>query len=176
MLANIMKRDADNSYEASEKLKGGPLAMAKDYEWDEFVIHSNQMVDPRVPLRQSQNITYMGKDHPAAIEVKSGMLERKSKYLKNYTPGWSVPQSPAQIMHANVIPGMFCRQLISMSSSPQTRLLPSLPSCLCTYQSKSWAHIRNLVPTLTNSCSRDDRLEVCIVATAGSSVLRLMTQ
>lgn len=90
VLANIMKRDADNSYEASEKLKGGPLAMTKDHEWDEFVVHNSQMVDPRVPLRQSQNITYMGKDHPAAIEVKSGMLERKSKYLKNYTPGWLV--------------------------------------------------------------------------------------
>lgn len=85
-----MKRDADNSYEASEKLKGGPLAIAKDHEWDQLVGNSNQMVDPRVPLRQANNITYTGKDHPAAIEVKSGMLERKSKYLKNYTPGWSV--------------------------------------------------------------------------------------
>jgi hypothetical protein len=46
------------------------------------------MVGPDVPLRSVAKITYPGKDHPAAIEVKSGMLERKSKYLKNYTPGW----------------------------------------------------------------------------------------
>jgi hypothetical protein len=46
------------------------------------------MVSPDVPLRSAERITYPGKDHPAAIEVKSGMLERKSKYLKNYTPGW----------------------------------------------------------------------------------------
>lgn len=85
-----MKRDADNAYEAHEKLKEGPLAMSKDHEWDEFVTHSSQMVDPRVPLREAKSITYDGKNHPAAIEVKSGMLERKSKYLKNYTPGWLV--------------------------------------------------------------------------------------
>lgn len=88
VLTNSLKRDADNTYEASEKMRGGPLAMAKDFEWDEFVVHSNQMIDPRVPLRNAAEITYTGKDHPAAIEVKSGMLERKSKYLKNYTPGW----------------------------------------------------------------------------------------
>jgi hypothetical protein len=46
------------------------------------------MVGPDIPLRSAAKITYPGKDHPAAIEVKSGMLERKSKYLKNYTPGW----------------------------------------------------------------------------------------
>ena len=62
--------------------------MAKDHEWDSFVRHSDQMVDPRAPVRSVENVTYPGKDHPSAIEVRSGMLERKSKYLKNYTPGW----------------------------------------------------------------------------------------
>lgn len=85
-----MKREADHSYEAAEKLKEGPIAMAKDSEWDTFVTNNTHMVDPRIPVRQLEQITYTGKDHPAAIEVKSGMLERKSKYLKNYTPGWSV--------------------------------------------------------------------------------------
>lgn len=88
VLAGIMKRDGDSNYDTAEKLREGPLAMAKDHEWDAFVTDNPNMVDPRQPLRQVQNITYQGKDHPAAIEVKSGMLERKSKYLKNYTPGW----------------------------------------------------------------------------------------
>ena len=83
-----MKREADHSYEASEKLREGPVAMAKDHEWDHFVTNNKQMIDPRMPVRQYQQITYEGKDHPAAVEMKSGMLERKSKYLKNYTPGW----------------------------------------------------------------------------------------
>ena len=88
--AGILKREADDAFETAEKLREGPLSMAKDHEWDQFVSHSEQMVDPRVPVRSVGQITYPGKDHPAALEVKSGMLERKSKYLKNYTPGWLV--------------------------------------------------------------------------------------
>ncbi|KAK5416763.1 phosphatidylinositol 4,5-bisphosphate-binding protein [Exophiala xenobiotica] len=90
VLAGILRREADDAYDAAEKLKEGPLAMSKDHEWDEFTTNNNQMIDPRRPVRQVANIVYPGKDHPAAIEVRSGMLERKSKYLKNYTPGWYI--------------------------------------------------------------------------------------
>lgn len=88
VLAGILRREADENYDAADKLKEGPLQMPKDHEWDEFTSNNSQMVDPRKPVRQVANIVYPGKDHPAAIEVRSGMLERKSKYLKNYTPGW----------------------------------------------------------------------------------------
>ena len=90
VLAGIFRREADDSYDFAEKLKEGPLAMSKDFEWDNFVTNNQQMIDPRNPVRQVSHVTYPGKDHPAAIEVRSGMLERKSKYLKNYTPGWYV--------------------------------------------------------------------------------------
>ncbi|EXJ77989.1 hypothetical protein A1O3_09148 [Capronia epimyces CBS 606.96] len=90
VVAGILRREADASYDTAEKLKEGPLAMAKDHEWDQFTTSSSQMVDPRNPIRQVSHIVYPGKEHPAAIEVRSGMLERKSKYLKNYTPGWYV--------------------------------------------------------------------------------------
>merc|ERR1711939_1136735 len=90
VLAGILRREADDAYDAAEKLKEGPLAMPKDHEWDEFTTNNNQMIDPRRPVRQVANIVYPGKDHPAAIEVRSGMLERKSKYLKNYPPGWYI--------------------------------------------------------------------------------------
>ena len=86
--AGILKREAEESFETAERLREGPLAMAKDHEWDSFIKNSNQMVDPKLPVRSVDHITYPGKDHPAGIEVRSGMLERKSKYLKNYTPGW----------------------------------------------------------------------------------------
>jgi len=88
VLAGVLRREADDNYDTAERLKEGPLALAKDLEWEDFVTSNDQMVDPRRPLRQVSHITYPGKDHPAAIEVRSGMLERKSKYLKNYTPGW----------------------------------------------------------------------------------------
>jgi hypothetical protein len=86
--AGILKREADASYEAVERLRSGPIALPKDHEWDAFVEHNDNMVDPRIPIRHVENIHYPGKDHPAAAEVRAGMLERKSKYLKSYTPGW----------------------------------------------------------------------------------------
>ena len=88
--ANILKREADEAYDTAEKLHAGPISMPQDHEWNSFIANADDMVDPHIPLRNVENITYPGKDHPAAAEVRSGMLERKSKYLKSYTPGWYV--------------------------------------------------------------------------------------
>lgn len=86
--ASILKREADEAYDTVEKLRAGPISMPKDIEWNAFLANTDELVDPDVPLRNIENITYPGKDHPATVEVRSGMLERKSKYLKSYTPGW----------------------------------------------------------------------------------------
>lgn len=86
--AGILKREGDEAYEAVERLRGGPLALPKDAEWNAFVNNNDNFVDPKIPIRKVENISYPGKDDPAACEVKAGMLERKSKYLKSYTPGW----------------------------------------------------------------------------------------
>ncbi|KAF7586452.1 hypothetical protein BBP40_008885 [Aspergillus hancockii] len=88
--ANILSREADEAYDTAEKLRAGPISMPHDHEWNSFVAETDDLVDPRVPLRDVENISYPGRDHPAAVEVRSGMLERKSKYLKSYTPGWYV--------------------------------------------------------------------------------------
>ena len=86
--AGILKREADEAYETVEALKEGPLAMAKDHEWDAFVDKNEHFVDPKIPVRNPDHIFYPGKDAPAAAEIRAGMLERKTKYLKSYTPGW----------------------------------------------------------------------------------------
>ena len=86
--ANILKREANEANDAADKLYAGPVSMPQDHEWNSFIASTDDMVDPRLPLRNVENISYPGKDHPAAAEVRSGMLERKSKYLKSYTPGW----------------------------------------------------------------------------------------
>lgn len=86
--AGIIKREADEAYETVERLRSGPLAIPKDYEWNAFVDSNEHFVDPRLPVRKVEHIKYPGKDDPAASEVKAGLLERKSKYLKSYTPGW----------------------------------------------------------------------------------------
>lgn len=86
--ASILKREADEAYDTAEKLRMGPISLPRDHEWNAFLANTDELVDPRVPLRNVESITYPGRNHPAAAEIRSGMLERKSKYLKSYTPGW----------------------------------------------------------------------------------------
>lgn len=89
-LANILKRDADEIYTTIDKLRNGPVGMPRDLEWNTFVMKDPHFVNPNIPLRRLEDIEYPGKHHPATTEVRAGMLERKSKYLKSYTPGWYV--------------------------------------------------------------------------------------
>ncbi|KAJ4341650.1 phosphatidylinositol 4,5-bisphosphate-binding protein [Didymella glomerata] len=95
-LASILKREADEMYATVEKLRSGPIAMPRDQEWGRFVRSDPHFVNPDLPLRRLEEIEYPGKHHPATTEVRAGMLERKSKYLKSYTPGWYV-LSPTHI-------------------------------------------------------------------------------
>ncbi|KAF4556325.1 Hypothetical protein D9617_1g082010 [Elsinoe fawcettii] len=88
--AGILKREADDAYNTVDLLRTGPVAMQKDLEWNHFVNSDPHLVNPELPLRKVQDIEYPGKDHPAAAEIRAGMLERKSKYLKSYTAGWYV--------------------------------------------------------------------------------------
>lgn len=89
-LAGILKREADISYGAVEELRAGPISMPKDTEWSSFVVRDDRFVDPDMPLRSAQFIHYPGRDHYACQEIRAGLLERKSKYLKSYTAGWYV--------------------------------------------------------------------------------------
>ncbi len=86
--AQVLKREADETFDAVDKLRSGPISLPKDHEWSSFVTDDEHFVDPRVPLRRVADISYPGRTHPMAAEVRAGMLERKSKYLKSYTPGW----------------------------------------------------------------------------------------
>ena len=89
-LASILKREGDDAHNTVELLRSGPIAMPKEAEWSQFVQHDPHFVYPNVPLRRVENIDFPGKHHLAAQEVRAGMLERKSKYLKSYTPGWYI--------------------------------------------------------------------------------------
>lgn len=62
--------------------------MPKDHEWINFVQKDDQFVDPNIPIRSPQYIHYPGKNHYACQEIRAGLLERKTKYLKSYTAGW----------------------------------------------------------------------------------------
>jgi hypothetical protein len=86
--AGILKREADGAYAAIDDLRIGPIAMPKDHEWSFFVQKDDQFVDPDIPIRSAEHIHYPGRDHVASQEIRAGLLERKSKYLKSYTAGW----------------------------------------------------------------------------------------
>lgn len=81
---------AEAAWTAIEELRVGPIAMPKDHEWASFVKKDDQFVDPNIPIRSSQFIHYPGKDHYACQEIRAGLLERKTKYLKSYSAGWQV--------------------------------------------------------------------------------------
>ncbi len=78
-LAGILKRDADEIYNTVEQLRSGPISMPRDREWSRFVSEDPHFVNPEIPLRRLEDIEYPGKHHPATLEVRAGMLERKSK-------------------------------------------------------------------------------------------------
>lgn len=86
--AGVLKSEADQIYNAVENLRTGPIAIPKDLEWNHFIEKDENFVDPKTPIRRAEAIHYPGRDHELAQEVRAGLLERKSKYLKSYTPGW----------------------------------------------------------------------------------------
>ncbi|KAI3339350.1 hypothetical protein F4824DRAFT_508747 [Ustulina deusta] len=88
--AGILKREADAGYNTVDDLRSGPIAMPKDREWVSFIQRDSQFVDPEIPIRTAEHIHYPGQDHFACQEIRAGLLERKSKYLKSYTAGWYV--------------------------------------------------------------------------------------
>lgn len=88
--AGILKRESDVAYSAIDDLRIGPISMPKDTEWNSFIRKDEQFVDPDVPMRSAEFIHYPGRDHHACQEIRAGLLERKSKYLKSYSAGWYV--------------------------------------------------------------------------------------
>ncbi|KAM0285493.1 hypothetical protein ACHAQH_001443 [Verticillium albo-atrum] len=88
--AGILKRESDAAYTAIDELRIGPVAMPKDREWTHFVQKDDHFVDPEIPVRSADQIHYPGQDHLHCQEIRAGLLERKSKYLKSYTAGWYV--------------------------------------------------------------------------------------
>ncbi|KAH7349578.1 hypothetical protein B0T11DRAFT_201461, partial [Plectosphaerella cucumerina] len=91
--AGILKRESDAAYTAIDELRIGPISMPKDREWTHFVQKDDHFVDPDIPVRSAEQIHYPGQDHLSAQEIRAGLLERKSKYLKSYTAGWYVLSS-----------------------------------------------------------------------------------
>ncbi|KAK6543187.1 hypothetical protein TWF694_007096 [Orbilia ellipsospora] len=87
---NILRMEGADLTDTAERLQTRTINLPADYEWSCFVERDPDFVDPRIPVRSFDTVEYPGWNHSAAVEVRAGLLERKSKYLKSYTPGWYV--------------------------------------------------------------------------------------
>ncbi|RVD84508.1 uncharacterized protein DFL_006257 [Arthrobotrys flagrans] len=86
----IIRMEGADLTDTAERLQTRTINLPPDHEWSCFVERDPDFVDPRIPVRNFDGVEYPGWNHPAAVEVRAGLLERKSKYLKSYTPGWYV--------------------------------------------------------------------------------------
>ncbi|KAK6345104.1 hypothetical protein TWF718_007035 [Orbilia javanica] len=86
----IIRMEGADLTDTAERLQTRTINLPPDHEWSCFVERDPDFVDPRIPVRSFDTVEYPGWNHPAAVEVRAGLLERKSKYLKSYTPGWYV--------------------------------------------------------------------------------------
>ncbi|KAF3168448.1 hypothetical protein TWF225_011768 [Orbilia oligospora] len=86
----IIRMEGADLTDTAERLQTRTINLPPDHEWSCFVERDPDFVDPRIPVRVFDSVEYPGWNHPAAVEVRAGLLERKSKYLKSYTPGWYV--------------------------------------------------------------------------------------
>ncbi|KAK6527889.1 hypothetical protein TWF281_009155 [Arthrobotrys megalospora] len=86
----IIRMEGADLTDTAERLQTRTINLPPDHEWSCFVERDPDFVDPRIPVRNFDSVEYPGWNHPAAVEVRAGLLERKSKYLKSYTPGWYV--------------------------------------------------------------------------------------
>ncbi|KAI5806250.1 hypothetical protein EDC01DRAFT_639283 [Geopyxis carbonaria] len=84
----ILAREGQELLDMADRLTTTTMRLPQDYEWNAFLERDSNLVDPSVQLRSFEHIEYPGYQHPAVTEVRSGQLERKSKYLKSFTGGW----------------------------------------------------------------------------------------
>lgn len=73
--------------------------MPPDFEWNGFLKrYNNILIDPHSPKRSVEAITFSNQDHRSTQPLIAGSLERKSKMLKRYDPGFFVV-TPAKFLH-----------------------------------------------------------------------------
>lgn len=72
------------------KLDLGFFNKDPQFEWDNFISRDPNFVSPNLPMRRFKEIVYKYQYDPMTYEIKSGYLERRSKFLKSYSKGFYV--------------------------------------------------------------------------------------
>lgn len=72
------------------KLDSGFITKDATFEWDNFISTDSNFVDPNLPMRHTTDIKFEGQTSTLSTRVRSGYLERRSKFLKSFSKGWYV--------------------------------------------------------------------------------------
>lgn len=72
------------------RLDGGFLSRDPAFEWDNFIKKDPNFIAPNLPMRKLKEISYKYQYDPLSYEIRSGVLERRSKFLKSYSKGYYV--------------------------------------------------------------------------------------
>lgn len=74
----------------TNKILTGFAAKDTVFEWENFIAHDPNFVDPNTKLRNANELVYSNMHSSLAHDIRSGYLERRSKYLKSYSKAWYV--------------------------------------------------------------------------------------
>ncbi|SCU88499.1 LADA_0E10528g1_1 [Lachancea dasiensis] len=87
--ARLMGQNAQAVFDILiSKLDEGFFNKEPVFEWDNFVAKDSNFIEPNLPVRSMRDIVYKYQDDPLTYEIKSGYLERRSKFLKSYSKGF----------------------------------------------------------------------------------------
>ncbi|GAV27367.1 hypothetical protein PMKS-000832 [Pichia membranifaciens] len=90
--AKLLGQQAQNVFDGLiSKLDSTLLTKEPTLEWDSFIDrdHSN-FIELDLPMRRVSDIRYKYQHEALTYEIRSGWLERKSKFLKSYQRAWYV--------------------------------------------------------------------------------------
>ncbi|SCU89829.1 LAFA_0E21220g1_1 [Lachancea sp. 'fantastica'] len=89
--ARLMGQSAQLAFDVLiSKLDTGFFNKEPVFEWDNFISKDPNFIQPNLPIRHMRDIVYKHQDDPLTYEIKSGFLERRSKFLKSYSKGFYV--------------------------------------------------------------------------------------
>lgn len=72
------------------KLDGGFFNKDPEFEWKNFIKKDPNFIAPNLPMRRLKKISYKYQFDPLSYGIRSGVLERRSKFLKSYSKGYYV--------------------------------------------------------------------------------------
>ena len=106
--------------EHSKSMYGDMVATSQrvplDFEWKGFVKRNSEiLIDPSVPARSLSNVNFPNQDHLGTVPLIAGSLERKSKVLKRFEPGYYAV-TPAKFLHEYKTDDNFTQEPVPESS------------------------------------------------------------